>query len=42
MTQKRDLTSEKKKKKKKFVNKLGLPVFFMIIFHNCTTNKWRD
>lgn len=35
MTQKRDLTSEKK-----IVNNLGLPVFFMIIFHNCTTNKW--
>ncbi len=25
------------------VNNLGLPVFFMIIiFHNCTSNKWRD
>lgn len=35
MTHKRDLTSEKK-----IVNNLGLPVFFMIIFHNCTTNKW--
>lgn len=35
MAQKRDLTWEKKK----IVNNLGLPVFCMIIFHNCTTHN---
>lgn len=36
VTQKRDLTS----KKKRLYIILGFQSFFMIIFHNCTTNKW--